>query len=125
MTVPSVWRTALRWKMTRSRPSAAARMIRVAMARVTQTAAGMMVPSLSGQEFRDGARVPGCPERDIADRCVSDGQQLRDVVELAGQRDAADEDVVGRPPDPCQRRQDAVEQRDEDRDDDEQKDRVA
>ena len=43
LTAASVWRTCLRWKMTRSRPTAVIAMISAATIRVIQAAAGMAV----------------------------------------------------------------------------------
>src|SRR5262245_15868913 len=55
LTVPSVCRMAFRWRMTRSRPTAAARMISAVMARVTQATAGMTTVPLYLSSVRAGA----------------------------------------------------------------------
>src|SRR5262249_11497291 len=63
VTPPVTWRKvawmALKWKMTRSNPTAVIAIISAATIRVNQAAAGMAVaPSRSAEQFRDGSGVP-------------------------------------------------------------------
>src|SRR5215470_5500623 len=78
--------------------------------------------SCSAEELRDGAGVTDRADRDFVDRGVGRGQGLGKAVELADQGDPADQDVVGRSPDPLKRGEHPVEQEDDDRQYDEQQD---
>src|SRR5487761_1078694 len=120
----SVARTALRWKMTRSRPTAVMVMISAATISVNQAAAGMAVSPSSAEQLGDGARVPDRADGDFLDRLVGDGQRLGQAVQLADEGDAAGQDVVGRAADPLHRREHAVEQEDHHRQDHDQQDDV-
>src|SRR5271165_2896355 len=128
----SVFRIALRWKMTRSRPTAVIAMISAAIISVAQAAAGMTVLLLFlsiqclplGEELGDGTGVPDRSDRDFLDGGVGDGQRLRHAVEFADEGYPAGQDVVGGAADPLHRRQDAVEQEDDHGQNHEQQNRV-
>src|SRR5580704_3660696 len=128
----SVFRIALRWKMTRSRPTAVIAMISAAMISVAQAAAGMTVLLIYicsvlalGEELGDGTGVTDRADRDRLDGGVGDGQRLRHAVQFPDEGHPAGEDVVGGGADPFHRRQDAVEQEDDHRQHHEQQNRVA
>src|SRR5580692_7467093 len=110
--------------MTRSRPTAVMAMISAATISVNQAAAGMAVLPSSAEQLGDGAGVPDGADGYFLDRLVGDGQRLRQAVQLADEGDAAGQDVVGRGPDPLHRRENAVEQEDDHRQDHDQQDDV-
>src|SRR5262245_44080502 len=93
LTAWSVLRMAIRWKITRTRPSAAAATMRAAITTVTQATAGMSTSS--AQQLGDGAGVADRADRDLLDAGVGRGEQLGNVVELTDRGDPAGEDLVG------------------------------
>src|SRR6266851_4366463 len=97
MVETSVARIALRWKMTRNRPTAVMAIISAAMISVTQAAAGMTVLlSCSAEKLRDGTRVPDCADSNFPDGAVGRGQRFRDAVEFPGEAAVQQEDDVGK-----------------------------
>src|ERR1700757_5243703 len=82
----SVARIALRWKMTRSRPTAVMAMISAATISVNQAAAGMAAllsfQPISAEQLGDGPGVPDRADRDFLDGLVGDGQRLGQAVEF-------------------------------------------
>src|SRR3954451_21440659 len=100
--------------MTRTRPSAAAAMMRPARTSVTMATAGMSNLLVRRREqLGNGSGVTHSAHRYVMDGLVGGGQQFRGAIQLADQTDPRGERVIRSSADPLQRGEHPVEQGDE------------